>query len=495
MNADKVNILKKIEIKEEIEKLKGKKVMLPLDTIFSNDCWEGIFSRYEHTIDVSFTAEKVLEHLKKEIDNKKIVVNKDIVFTISRLHDIGHCPYGHSGEETLNKLLSENGIYYSDNFFSGYKHNLLSAKIVLDGLPKTVHPHWKIIDGIIKHTSSMTSNFNISMVKRSNPLRLNYIFRDDNRIYNKPTPNGSWCDYIANYKCKCSICCKHASALTFINSLLNQNTVDFGTCAIADKPYKSTNIISFENSNYVDGVSEYDKNVCEYLMYPFPASIEGGIVKIADEISGLCFDFSLYLNYLQHQSDDFSKKIICKERIVNLINLEIDRIKEKNYDNQDEIINICNIIKKMSQDSNKTQREELKERIIKMTRIENNGCTAIVDFDHNFGETFNNLKSIIYSLVHDEKRIKQDNEEGSKNLKNLFNYYLINIVSFKNDPVIGQIIKRLNSLDNKFNIEKIDEYIKSDNSKIINALKREIVFYLASLTEQDVKNKVEQYNL
>ena len=149
----------------------------------------------------------------------------------------------------------------------------------------------------------------------------------------------------------------------------------------------------------------------------------------------------------------------------------------------------------MSQDSNKTQREELKERIIKMTRIENNGCTAIVDFDHNFGETFNNLKSIIYSLVHDEKRIKQDNEEGSKNLKNLFNYYLINIVSFKNDPVIGQIIKRLNSLDNKFNIEKIDEYIKSDNSKIINALKREIVFYLASLTEQDVKNKVEQYNL
>ena len=62
MNTDKVNILKKIEIKEEIEKLKGKKVMLPLDTIFSNDCWEGIFSRYEHTIDVGFTAEKVLEH-------------------------------------------------------------------------------------------------------------------------------------------------------------------------------------------------------------------------------------------------------------------------------------------------------------------------------------------------------------------------------------------------------------------------------------------------
>ena len=84
MGINSVYILKKIEIKDEVEKLKGKKVMLPLDISFSNDCWEGTFSRYEHTIDVGLTAEKVLKQLQKEIDNKEIVVNKDIIFTISK---------------------------------------------------------------------------------------------------------------------------------------------------------------------------------------------------------------------------------------------------------------------------------------------------------------------------------------------------------------------------------------------------------------------------
>ena len=52
--------------------------------------------------------------------------NEDLTEAIALAHDLGHAPFGHAGEETLNKLMAE---------FGGFEHNIQSLRIV-DSLEK-----------------------------------------------------------------------------------------------------------------------------------------------------------------------------------------------------------------------------------------------------------------------------------------------------------------------------------------------------------------------
>jgi len=73
--------------------------------------------------------------------------NEDLVESICMAHDLGHPPFGHSGEQTLNELMASYG---------GFNHNHQSYRIVTEieqrypqfpGLNLT----WEVLEGIVKH--------------------------------------------------------------------------------------------------------------------------------------------------------------------------------------------------------------------------------------------------------------------------------------------------------------------------------------------------------
>ena len=57
--------------------------------------------------------------------------NEDLVEAICLSHDLGHSPFGHSGESILNKLMADHG---------GFDHNKQSYRIVT--MLESRYPHW-----------------------------------------------------------------------------------------------------------------------------------------------------------------------------------------------------------------------------------------------------------------------------------------------------------------------------------------------------------------
>ena len=75
--------------------------------------------------------------------------NEDLVEAICLAHDLGHSPFGHSGEAALARLMKD---------FGGFDHNKQSLRIVMEleqrypefpGLNLT----WEVREGIVKHES------------------------------------------------------------------------------------------------------------------------------------------------------------------------------------------------------------------------------------------------------------------------------------------------------------------------------------------------------
>ena len=68
--------------------------------------------RLTHTIEVSHISRHMARLLK---------LNEDMAEAIALAHDLGHTPFGHSGERELNRLMSQEG---------GFEHNMQSLRIV-----------------------------------------------------------------------------------------------------------------------------------------------------------------------------------------------------------------------------------------------------------------------------------------------------------------------------------------------------------------------------
>lgn len=87
--------------------------------------------------------------------------NEDLVEAICLAHDLGHSPFGHSGETVLNRLMKD---------FGGFDHNKQTMRIVTEleqrypefpGLNLT----WEVREGIVKHESE----YDLSDARDLNP--------------------------------------------------------------------------------------------------------------------------------------------------------------------------------------------------------------------------------------------------------------------------------------------------------------------------------------
>ncbi|MEQ5793435.1 deoxyguanosinetriphosphate triphosphohydrolase [Paracoccus sp. NFXS7] len=100
-------------------------------------------TRLTHTIEVAQVARTIAGALH---------LNTDLAETVALAHDLGHPPFGHTGEDALSALMAPYG---------GFDHNAQALRIVtklerhyadFDGLNLT----WESLEGIAKHNGPVT---------------------------------------------------------------------------------------------------------------------------------------------------------------------------------------------------------------------------------------------------------------------------------------------------------------------------------------------------
>lgn len=108
--------------------------------VFVNHEGDYYRTRLTHSLEVAQIARGAARRLQ---------LNEDLVEALALAHDLGHTPFGHTGEETLNHLMRDHG---------GFEHNRQSLRIVelleerypgFNGLNLS----WETREGIIKHSS------------------------------------------------------------------------------------------------------------------------------------------------------------------------------------------------------------------------------------------------------------------------------------------------------------------------------------------------------
>jgi dGTPase len=80
--------------------------------VFVNHEGDYYRTRLTHTLEVALIARTVARALR---------LNEDLVETIALAHDLGHTPFGHSGEDTLAELMKDHG---------GFDHNSHGLRVV-----------------------------------------------------------------------------------------------------------------------------------------------------------------------------------------------------------------------------------------------------------------------------------------------------------------------------------------------------------------------------
>ncbi len=112
--------------------------------VFVNHEGDYYRTRLTHSLEVAQIARGLARRLR---------LNEELAEALSLAHDLGHTPFGHSGEHVLNRLMADEG---------GFEHNIQGLRVVT--LLERRHPSfpglnlsWEVREGIAKHSSSWDS--------------------------------------------------------------------------------------------------------------------------------------------------------------------------------------------------------------------------------------------------------------------------------------------------------------------------------------------------
>jgi dGTPase len=112
--------------------------------VFVFDEGDHYRTRLTHTIEVSQIARALARSLG---------LDEDLAEALALAHDLGHPPFGHSGEDTLDECMRG---------FGGFDHNAQSLRLVtrlerryaaFDGLNLT----WETLEGLVKHNGPLAT--------------------------------------------------------------------------------------------------------------------------------------------------------------------------------------------------------------------------------------------------------------------------------------------------------------------------------------------------
>ncbi len=132
--------------------------------VFVNHIGDHYRTRLTHTIEVSQVARVI---------SRKLGLNEDLADTVALSHDLGHPPFGHAGEDSLNEAAKD---------FGGFDHNAQTIKILVkleQRYPKFdgVNLSLESLEGIAKHNGPLTdhnSKAHLSLIKLLNDLGINF---------------------------------------------------------------------------------------------------------------------------------------------------------------------------------------------------------------------------------------------------------------------------------------------------------------------------------
>ncbi len=102
-------------------------------------------TRLTHSLEVAQISRSLCRALK---------LNEDLGEVVSLAHDLGHPPFGHNGERSLNEVMDDYG---------GFNHNDQTLRVIthiekrhpkFDGLNLT----WESLEGIVKHNGIIKKN-------------------------------------------------------------------------------------------------------------------------------------------------------------------------------------------------------------------------------------------------------------------------------------------------------------------------------------------------
>ena len=108
--------------------------------VFVNHEGDYYRTRLTHSLEVAQIGKAIARRLK---------LNEELTEALALAHDLGHTPFGHTGEEVLNRLMEKHG---------GFEHNLQSLRVI-DELEERyprfngLNLSWEVREGIIKHST------------------------------------------------------------------------------------------------------------------------------------------------------------------------------------------------------------------------------------------------------------------------------------------------------------------------------------------------------
>lgn len=120
--------------------------------VFVSDENDSLRTRLTHSMEVAQISRDMCRALE---------LNEDLGETIALAHDLGHSPFGHSGEDALSDCLNERGL-------PSFNHNLQTLRIVtglerryaaFDGLNLC----WETLEGIAKHNGPVHGDLAVEM--------------------------------------------------------------------------------------------------------------------------------------------------------------------------------------------------------------------------------------------------------------------------------------------------------------------------------------------
>ncbi len=117
--------------------------------VFVNTEGDHYRTRITHSMEVAQIARSISRYL---------YLNEDLAETLSLAHDLGHTPFGHAGEDSLNECMEKYG---------GFDHNLQTLRIVMflenkylkfNGLNLSI----ETLEGLLKHNGPI---YNLDLVE------------------------------------------------------------------------------------------------------------------------------------------------------------------------------------------------------------------------------------------------------------------------------------------------------------------------------------------
>ena len=137
--------------------------------VFVNTSGDHFRTRITHSLEVSQIARTL---------SKFFNLNEDLSESLSLAHDLGHTPFGHAGEEALNKCMKK---------FGGFDHNIQTLRIVtilenryynFKGLNLTL----ETLDGLIKHNGTIKNLNKINTILGKNFFKNKIKFKNNSSL-------------------------------------------------------------------------------------------------------------------------------------------------------------------------------------------------------------------------------------------------------------------------------------------------------------------------